>query len=109
MDLKTLYDAVVNGEIDEVQDGVKAALAAQTPADQILNEALIPAMAEVGRLFEAQEYYVPEMLISAKAMQSGLAILKPLLLQSGAQEPGDHDVGRRGFSGHRPWRRRGPG
>ena len=84
MDLKTLYDAVVNGEIEEVADGVNAALAENVPAEQILNEALIPAMTEVGRLFEAQEYYVPEMLISAKAMQGGLAILKPLLAAAGA-------------------------
>jgi 5-methyltetrahydrofolate--homocysteine methyltransferase len=75
---------VVNGEIEEVADGVNAALAANIPADKILNEALIPAMTEVGRLFEAQEYYVPEMLISAKAMQGGLAILKPLLAAAGA-------------------------
>jgi len=84
MDLKTLYDSVVNGEIEEVADGVNALLAADVPADKILNEALIPAMTEVGRLFEAQEYYVPEMLISAKAMQGGLAILKPLLAAAGA-------------------------
>ena len=84
MDLKTLYDSVVNGEIEEVAEGVNAALAANIPADKILNEALIPAMTEVGRLFEAQEYYVPEMLISAKAMQGGLAILKPLLAAAGA-------------------------
>jgi len=84
MDLKTLYDAVVNGEIEEVQDGVNAALAAGEAPDRILNEALIPAMTEVGRLFEEQEYYVPEMLISAKAMQGGLAILKPLLVAAGA-------------------------
>ena len=84
MELKTLYDSVVNGEIEEVADGVNAALAANIAADKILHEALIPAMTEVGRLFEAQEYYVPEMLISAKAMQGGLAILKPLLAASGA-------------------------
>jgi len=84
MDLKSLYDSVVNGEIEEVQTGVNAALAANIPADKILNEALIPAMSEVGRLFEEQEYYVPEMLISAKAMQGGLAILKPLLAAAGA-------------------------
>jgi 5-methyltetrahydrofolate--homocysteine methyltransferase len=84
MDLKTLYDAVVNGEIEEVAEGVNALLAANIPADKILNEALIPAMSEVGRLFEEQEYYVPEMLISAKAMQGGLAILKPLLVAAGA-------------------------
>ncbi len=84
MDLKTLYDSVVNGEIEEVADGVNAALAAGEAPDRILNEALIPAMSEVGRLFEEQEYYVPEMLISAKAMQGGLAILKPLLAAAGS-------------------------
>ena len=104
MDLKTLYDAVVNGEIEEVAEGVNAALAAGEAPDRILNEALIPAMAEVGRLFEIQEYYVPEMLISAKAMQGGLALLKPLLAASGVQAgpqmafgtvKGDlHDIGK---------------
>jgi 5-methyltetrahydrofolate--homocysteine methyltransferase len=84
MDLKSLYNAVVNGEIEEVAEGVNAALAAGEAPDRILNEALIPAMSEVGRLFEEQEYYVPEMLISAKAMQGGLAILKPLLVAAGA-------------------------
>ena len=84
MDLKPLYDAVVNGEMEQVEEGVRAALAANVPADQILNEVLIPAMSEVGRLFEAQEYYVPEMLVSAEAMRAGVAILKPLLAASGA-------------------------
>lgn len=87
MELKKIYDAVVNGNIQEAQDGVNEALAANVPADKILNEALIPAMTEVGCLFEAQEFYVPEMLISAKAMQSGLKILKPLLT-SQANQPG---------------------
>ncbi len=84
MDLKTLYTAVVNGEIEEVAEGVNALLAAGEAPDRILNEALIPAMAEVGRLFEEQEYYVPEMLIAAEAMRGGLAILKPLLVAAGA-------------------------
>jgi 5-methyltetrahydrofolate--homocysteine methyltransferase len=104
MDLQALHDAVVNGEIERVTDGVRAALAGNTPAAQILQEALIPAMAEVGRLFEAQEYYVPEMMQSAKAMQAGLTILKPQLMQAGAQSnanivfgtvKGDlHDIGK---------------
>jgi methanogenic corrinoid protein MtbC1 len=63
MELKALYDSVANGEIEEVADGANAALAAGEVPDRILNEALIPAMTEVGRLFEAQEYYVPEMLM----------------------------------------------
>jgi 5-methyltetrahydrofolate--homocysteine methyltransferase len=77
------------------------------PAEQILHEALIPAMTEVGCLFEAEEFYVPEMLVSAKAMQSGLKTLKPLLAvqekNSGQAKPravlgtvkGDlHDIGK---------------
>jgi 5-methyltetrahydrofolate--homocysteine methyltransferase len=79
MDLKKIYEAVINGSVQEVQEGVKEALEAKVPAETILNEALVPAMTEVGCLFEAQEYYVPEMLVSARAMQSGLKPLKPLL------------------------------
>lgn len=88
MDLKKVFDAVVNGNVDETKDGVQEALDAQVPAETILNEALIPAMAEVGCLFEMQEFYVPEMLISAKAMQSGLKTLKPQLAEQAAQSGG---------------------
>jgi 5-methyltetrahydrofolate--homocysteine methyltransferase len=104
MELKTVYDSVVNGEVQETADGVRAALEAGLSADQVLGEALVPAMSEVGRLFEAQEYYVPEMLISAKAMQAGLSILKPQLTQSNGQAGGRivmgtvkgdlHDIGK---------------
>ncbi len=88
MELKELFTHVVNGEIEAVAAGVQAALAQQVAPETILNEALIPAMAEVGRLFETQEYYVPEMLISAKAMQGGLDILRPLLSSSGLKPKG---------------------
>jgi 5-methyltetrahydrofolate--homocysteine methyltransferase len=104
MELKSLYDSVVNGEVQETANGVRTALDADLPADKILGEALIPAMSEVGRLFEAQEFYVPEMLISAKAMQAGLAILKPHLVKADGQAgdrivvgtvKGDlHDIGK---------------
>lgn len=93
MELKSLYDSVVNGEVQETADGVRVALEADLAADQILSEALIPAMSEVGRLFEAQEFYVPEMLISAKAMQAGLAILKPHLAKTNGQAGGRIVVG----------------
>ena len=93
MELKSLYDSVVNGEVQDTADGVRAALEAGLPADQILGEALIPAMSEVGCLFEAQEFYVPEMLISAKAMQAGLAILKPHLVKDNGPAGGRIVVG----------------
>ncbi len=104
MDLEALYDAVIQGNAGAVEQGVRAALEAGVPADKILSEALIPAMAEVGRLFEAQEYYVPEMLISASAMQAGVNVLRPLLVESGAKPTGKvvlgtvkgdlHDIGK---------------
>jgi 5-methyltetrahydrofolate--homocysteine methyltransferase len=59
----------------------------------LLNQALIPAMAEVGQRFEAGEYFVPEMLISARAMKSGLAILKPKLVKQNFKSYGKIVVG----------------
>ncbi len=77
--LKVIFQGVVEGDNAGVQESVKAALAAGTPAGTILNEGLIAGMAEVGRLFEEGEYFVPEMLIAARAMKGAMAILKPLL------------------------------
>ena len=93
MDLKSLYDAVVNGDKDAVEAGVRAALEAGVPAGQVLNQTLIPAMGEVGRLFEAQEFYVPEMLVAARAMQAGVAWLKPHLMQAEMQSSGKVIIG----------------
>lgn len=90
---KPIYDAVLDGNAPSAQAGVKAALDAGVPAEAILKEALISAMAEVGRLFEENEYFVPEMLVSARAMQSGLTLLKPLLAESGAEPAGRVVIG----------------
>jgi 5-methyltetrahydrofolate--homocysteine methyltransferase len=79
--LKAIYDGVVEGDNGAVQQLVQEALSAGTGAAVILNEAMIPAMAEVGRLFEEGEYFIPEMLISARAMKSAMALLKPHLQQ----------------------------
>ena len=65
----------------------RAALADGIPAETILKDGLIAAMAEVGRLFEENEYFVPEMLVAARAMQGGLALLKPYLADAGAAPP----------------------
>ena len=75
IELEKLYHAVVNGDNQIVEIAVRAALSAGVPAGQILSDALIPAMTEVGHLFEAHEYYVPEIMISAEAMQAGLSPL----------------------------------
>ncbi len=93
MDLQQIYQHVVDGEADEVQSGVKAALAEGIPADEILAKALIAAMDEVGRQFEEGELFVPEMLIAARAMQAGLNLLKPLLIKAEVKAAGRVAIG----------------
>ncbi len=76
------FEAVLKGDADGVRSAVSTALEAGISPTKILNDELVPAMAEVGRLFEIGEYFVPEMLVSARAMQAGVAMLKPLLAET---------------------------
>jgi 5-methyltetrahydrofolate--homocysteine methyltransferase len=91
--LQEIYDNVMNGQAGAVEEGVRDALQAGIEAPVILNEGMIAAMAEVGRLFEEGEYFVPEMLIAARAMQAGLAVLKPQLIESDVQSTGRVVIG----------------
>lgn len=75
-----VYSAVIDGNASEVKVKVQTALDNGIKAETVLNSGLIAAMKEVGQLFEDGEYFVPEMLISARAMQSGMAILRPILV-----------------------------
>jgi len=77
--LDDLRKSVIDGELNVTQNQVHQALAENIPPEKILTDGLIAAMSEVGRLFENGEFYVPEMLISARAMKGGLAILRPQL------------------------------
>jgi len=91
--LKTIFDAVLDGDMEAAEAGVQTALDGDVSAPDILNVALIPAMGEVGRLFEEGDYFVPEMLIAARAMKAGLAIIKPLLVDSGIEPVGKVAIG----------------
>ena len=91
--LKKLYNAVLEGELETAQATVHEAIEAQLPVDEILRDGLVAAMSEVGCLFEKGEYYVPEMLISAKTMQVCLSILKPYLASSTVKSPGKVVIG----------------
>jgi len=93
MSLEPIYQAVLDGDAKGAEAAVKAALAANVPAEDILQKACIPAMGEVGRLFEEGEKFVPEMLISARAMQTAVRLLKPLLAQANVQSAGKVIVG----------------
>jgi 5-methyltetrahydrofolate--homocysteine methyltransferase len=93
MGLETIYEAVLNGDARAAETEVAAALNASIAAADILHRACIPAMTEVGRLFEEGEKFVPEMLISARAMQAGMEILKPHLAEAGVETLGKAVIG----------------
>lgn len=99
-----LYDAVVFGEREIVVEMVQEAVDNGEDVVNLLNETMIPALREVGEQFSSGEVFVPEMLVSARAMQAGVDIIEPLLAQFG-HEPvakvcigsvrGDlHDIGK---------------
>jgi len=81
--LQEAYQGVVSGELPRVERAVRAALAEGMAARQILDETLIPAMSEVGRLFEEQQYFLPELIVAGKAMQAGVTLLRPELVDAG--------------------------
>jgi len=91
--LQIIYQGILDGKHRDVEAEVQAALQACIPAKSILDEGMIAAMAEVGRLFEIGEFYLPEMLISARAMQAGLAVLRPQLKEADVQCSGRVAIG----------------
>jgi 5-methyltetrahydrofolate--homocysteine methyltransferase len=91
--LQAIYDSILNGEKSVTPSEVQAAVDAKLDPAQILAEGMIAAMKEVGRLFEEGETFVPEMLTSARAMQAGLAVLKPALAGSSIQSAGRVAIG----------------
>ena len=93
MGLETIYEAVLNGDAKKTEAEVTAALEANTPPGDILHKACIPAMGEVGRLFEEGEKFVPEMLISARAMQAAMNLLRPRLAEGDVSVAGTVVIG----------------
>lgn len=91
--LDDLRQSVIDGEMNVTQELVQKILAENMPPEQILKDGLISAMEEVGRRFECGEFYVPEMLISSRAMKSGLALLRPLLIAANVQAVGKVVIG----------------
>jgi 5-methyltetrahydrofolate--homocysteine methyltransferase len=91
--IQAIYDSILNGDNKEAPEQVQAALDAGLDPAMILNEGMVKAMDEVGRLFETSYYYVPEMLIAARAMQAGMALLKPYLSSANVQSAGKVVIG----------------
>jgi 5-methyltetrahydrofolate--homocysteine methyltransferase len=91
--LQEIHAKVIAGDANGVAEQVQAALDAGEKAGDILNQAMISAMQDVGQLFENGECFVPEMLIAARAMQTGLAILRPHLVAADIKPLGKVIVG----------------
>ena len=91
--LDALYEHTLDGEAAPVVELTNEGLALGMDPLTLLFEAMIPALEEVGRLFEIGEYFVPEMLISARAMAGAMNILKPLIAQTGAKPVGTFVMG----------------
>lgn len=91
--LDELYEHTLDGEVEPVieltREGLELGMAPLT----LLYDALIPSLEEVGRLFEIGDYFVPEMLVSARAMQGAMDILKPLIAETGAKPIGTFVMG----------------
>jgi 5-methyltetrahydrofolate--homocysteine methyltransferase len=104
LELSRLRDAIISGDDKLALEITEKALKEKVDPVELINNWMIPAMDEVGRRFEAQELFFPEMLIAARAMKRALEPLRPLLAASGAEPTarvvigtvkGDmHDIGK---------------
>ncbi len=92
-DPQELFDAILTGNAKKAEEVTKAALAQGVDPQELLGKYMIPAMDQVGARFECNEYFVPELLIAARAMKTSLALLTPALNKAGAKAVGHVVIG----------------
>jgi 5-methyltetrahydrofolate--homocysteine methyltransferase len=103
-DMTVLREAILVGDAEAAVSAANQALAEGIHAVDLVSEGISPAMAEVGRLFEEGEYFVPELLMAARATKEIFKIIRPLLAQAGTKPRGHvvlgtvqgdlHDIGK---------------
>ncbi len=91
--MSELYDAILNGNAPAAAEAARQALEAGAAALDLVQNHMVPAMDEVGRRFECEDYFVPELLLAARAMKAALALIRPLLASSGAEPAGRVVIG----------------
>jgi len=91
--LEQLADAIINGKRDDAKSLTERALTDKIDAKRILDEGLIKGMGVVGEKFKANEFYVPELLVAARAMHAAMDVLKPIIAQKGIQPVGRAVIG----------------
>ena len=104
MDLKLLAEAVIRGDAKECARLTRDGLDEGLPPERLLREGLTAGLAVIGAQFKANEIYVPEVLVAARAMKAGMAVLRPRLAETGARSLGTvvagtvkgdlHDIGK---------------
>ena len=104
MSLEDIFNAVLNYQQDQIQQQVQKELDRDANVTDILNKGLIAAMDEVGKRFSENKLFIPEMLMAAKTMKSGMEVLRPLLSDSNVRTRGTvvlgavkgdlHDIGK---------------
>ena len=102
--LTNLREELAKGDVDAVKENVKKALKEGIEPEKILNDGLLSAMNEIGEKFSKNEVFVPEVLIAARAMNGGMEVLKPKLIETGVKSRGKvvlgtvkgdlHDIGK---------------
>ena len=92
-DLTKLYDAILTGDANTAKEVTEAAIAENVDPQELVVNQMIPAMDEVGKRFEANEFFVPELLIAARAMKTSLELLRPLLAEQGVEPVGRVVIG----------------
>jgi len=92
-DISNLYEAVLKGDSKSAVAITKQALEAGVDPLEIVNGQMVPAMDEAGRRFECEEYFVPELLLAARAMKGALELIRPLLAERGAEPVGRVVIG----------------
>ncbi len=92
-EFEKLHQAVLDGDQKTAKSLTEAMLAENVEPMDMITKAMVPAMDEVGRRFECEEYFVPELLLSARAMKASMELLRPLLAASGAQPAGRVVIG----------------
>lgn len=93
VNLRRITNNIIDGNVSDTLDNVKAALNENTPAVQILNEGLLPGIEKVGNLFEHGDIYFPELLLAGEAMKAAVAQLKPELSKSQVSNVGKFVIG----------------
>ena len=93
VNLEELSQAVIAGDMDAASELTKKALATSVPASEILSKGLVPGLQKVGDLFEAGEYFLPELIVSGDAVSQALELLAPLLGKEDAPYMGKYLIG----------------